>query len=127
MHRKLKTLTSVIAMSILIVDPAMAMGKKNDKRASVPACTQSPGARKPACDCDAADRALKAADEALAKKNEALKLSDLALKNCQEQSGNLAAENAELHDKQNSWLRNPVVMFVFGAAAAAVTYTLIKR
>ena len=68
-----------------------------------------------------------ACDKALASKNKALTLSDLAVKECQKQNSGLHEKNIELIDDSSRWYRNPVIMFVFGAAAGSLTYVLLKK
>lgn len=66
-------------------------------------------------------------DKALADKNKALDLSDLALKTCEKDNGQLATKLEEADRVNTRWYHNPIVMFVFGAAAGTLTYTLIKK
>lgn len=70
---------------------------------------------------------IKAADAAIAAKNKELSLANLAIKECQENSAVIRTENNALMESNSRWYHNPVVMFVFGAAAGTVAYMFVKK
>lgn len=66
-------------------------------------------------------------DKALAEKDKALQLSDIALKQCSRQYGEALDKVDKYEQEANVWYHNPVVMFVFGAAAGTVTYAILHK
>lgn len=76
---------------------------------------------------DNCDVVTKACDAALAAKNKALSLANLTIQESQKQIGALTLDNETLRDSATRWYHNPIVMFVFGAAAGTLTYVLVKK
>lgn len=70
---------------------------------------------------------IKACDSAIAEKNKALELSDLSIKHLTDENGRLSQENEDLNTSNGKWYKNPIIMFVFGAAAGTLTYTLLRK
>lgn len=68
-----------------------------------------------------------ACDDALAAKDKALELANVGLNQAKDQNGKLSQEVNDLREANGRWYHNPFVMFVFGAAAGTLTYTLLKK
>lgn len=68
-----------------------------------------------------------ACDKALEAKNRQLELSDLALKNAVKLNGEAYQKLEEKQKELDRWYRQPLLMFLLGAAAGGVTYTILKR
>jgi hypothetical protein len=61
-----------------------------------------------------------ACDRALAAKNNALSLSDLAIKDCKKQNGELHQKNESLLESASSWYHNPFIVGILGIAVGAI-------
>jgi hypothetical protein len=80
------------------------------------------GQARPSC-----KEVIAAADKALEAKDKALSLADLTIKECKTYNEELHVKNTELIDDSGKWYRNPVIVFILGAASGTLTYTLLKK
>jgi hypothetical protein len=72
-------------------------------------------------------KVIDAADKAIAAKDQQIALSDLALKTCRTENSNYQEQVEAAQAANAKFYRNPFIMMLLGAAAASVTYVLLKK
>lgn len=66
-------------------------------------------------------------DKALDAKNKTIKLSATTIDTLKKQNGDLTTEVNDLRESGSKWYHNPIILFVFGAAAGSLAYTFLKK
>lgn len=70
---------------------------------------------------------INAANKALDDKGKALDLANLAIDQCKHSNGDLQGKVDQTNDELSKWYRQPIVMFLFGAAAGSLAYGLLRK